>query len=66
MQNLRGKQGMRKVGSKYKAVNGEGLQPAGNLLYAPFWFVRGGREDELSFEVKLLPRSSDAMFDETA
>lgn len=54
------------MGSKYKAVNGEGLQPAGYLLYAPFWFVRGGREDELSFEVKLLPRSSDAMFDETA
>ena len=41
------------MGSENEAVDGKGLQPAGDIFYAPFWFFWRGRENEPSFEVKL-------------
>ena len=41
------------MGSENEAVDGKGLQPAGDIFYAPFWFLWLGRENEPSFEVKV-------------
>lgn len=44
---------MREMGSDNEAVDGKGLQPAGDIFYAPFWFLWRGRENKPSLEVKL-------------
>lgn len=44
---------MREMGSENEAVDGKGLQPAGDICYAPFWFLWRGRENKPSFKEKL-------------
>ena len=44
---------MREMGSENEAVDGKGLQPAGDIFYAPFWFLWRARESKLSFAEKL-------------
>lgn len=39
--------------SENESVDGKGLQPVGDIFYAPSWFLWRGRENEPPFEVKL-------------